>query len=76
MSYHRDPASDPFLSAGGSDSEEADSEAEAWRYRPDDLLVLAARNEDDVSHLEVTAAAGRLQRSSEDRGGWVTCCAF
>ncbi|EFN57876.1 hypothetical protein CHLNCDRAFT_141885 [Chlorella variabilis] len=58
MSYHRDPAADPFLrsaaGAGGSDSDsDDDSEADAFRLRDDDLLVLAARNEDDVSHLEV-----------------------
>ena len=61
MSYHRDPTADPYLlrgAAGGgrgaadSDSD-TDSEADAFRLRDDDLLILAARNEDDVSHLEV-----------------------
>lgn len=45
------PADDPLLQRN-SDSD-TDSEAEAFRIRDDDLLILAARNEDDVSHLEV-----------------------
>ena len=65
MSYHRDPTADPYLmrsaapgrgtrSTRGDDSDsDTDSEADAFRLREDDLLILAARNEDDVSHLEV-----------------------
>ncbi len=45
------PADDPLLQRN-SDSD-TDSEDEAFRIRDDDLLILAARNEDDVSHLEV-----------------------
>ncbi|PSC72392.1 putative WD repeat-containing [Micractinium conductrix] len=52
MSYHRDPTADPYLQEADSDAD-TDSEAEAWRIRDSDLLILAARNEDDVSHLEV-----------------------
>ncbi|KAL4444359.1 hypothetical protein ABPG75_012096 [Micractinium tetrahymenae] len=51
MAFYRDPSADPLL-AGNSDSD-TDSEGEAFRLRPDDLLILAARNEDDLSHLEV-----------------------
>ncbi len=63
MSYHRDPASDPLLKAGGGggsdDDSDDDSEADAWRLRPEDLIILAARNEDDVSHLEVCAVCAQ-----------------
>lgn len=51
MAFYKDPAADPLL--GGNSDSDTDSEAEAWRLRPDDLLILAARNEDDLSHLEV-----------------------
>ena len=65
MSYHRDPTADPYLQEADSDAD-TDSEAEAWRIRDSDLLILAARNEDDVSHLEV-----RWQRV---RGRWRCEC--
>lgn len=35
------------------DDEDSDSEEDDLRIRDDDLLIVAARNEDDVSHLEV-----------------------
>lgn len=54
--YFRDPTADPFLQRN-SDSD-TDSEAEAFRLHPEDLLILAARNEDDVSHLEVSSSFG------------------
>lgn len=59
MAFYRDPTADPLL-AGNSDSD-TDSEAEAFRLRPDDLLILAARNEDDLSHLEVGWGWGRVE---------------
>lgn len=75
--FFRDPTADPLLrGGGGSDSEDGDSEAEAWRLRPDDLLVLAARNEDDVSHLEVGEARQQAQhrgRSAAGREGVEVC---
>lgn len=53
MGYHRNPEGDPFLSRGGASDSDTDSEGEALRLRETDLLILAARNDEDVSHLEV-----------------------
>lgn len=53
MAFHRNPAEDPYLTKHGSDSESDDSEAEDLRIRDNDLLILAARNDEDVSHLEM-----------------------
>ena len=65
MAYHRDPANDPYLKAGraarggaDSDDESTGSEAEALRLKESDLLILAARNEDDCSYLEVGCEGG------------------
>jgi periodic tryptophan protein 1 len=41
------------LEDSDEDDEDSDSEEEDLRIRDDDLLILAARNEDDVSHLEM-----------------------
>ena len=41
---------DPYLKV--QDSEDDTSEIEDLTFKPDDLIILAARNEDDVSHLE------------------------
>ena len=67
MAFHRNPADDPFLKQGGAnnDSDDSASEGEDLRLRPDkDLLILAARNEDDVSYLEVSCGAGFLSQYS------------
>lgn len=45
-----DADGDPYITLGG---EEEDSEDEGFEIKPTDLLILAARNEDDVSNLEV-----------------------
>ncbi|CAG9461874.1 unnamed protein product [Pedinophyceae sp. YPF-701] len=47
---HLDPRDDPYLQGGESAS---DSSVEDFEVKPTDNVVLAARNEDDVSHLEV-----------------------
>ena len=52
MAFHRNPADDPYLTKHGSDSD-SDSESEDLRIRDSDLLILAARNEEDMSHLEM-----------------------
>jgi periodic tryptophan protein 1 len=41
---------DPYLTLGDSDE---DSEIEDLELKPDDLLILAARSEDDIHNLEV-----------------------
>jgi len=58
MAYHRDPKQDPYFNRGsvdgdGSDEDVDESEAGDLTLRESDLLIMAARNEEDVSHLEV-----------------------
>ena len=56
MAFHRNPEDDPYLrqAAGQADGDDdSASEAEDLRLHENDLLILAARNEDDVSYLEV-----------------------
>ena len=49
--YYANEAADPYLKlAAVSDN---DSEADDMELREDDFVLLAARNQDDVSHLEV-----------------------
>lgn len=51
MAYYADPADDPYLNKDGqSDGGDSDDELE---YRETDLLIAAARNEEDISHLEI-----------------------
>lgn len=66
------PADDPLLQRN-SDSD-TDSEAEAFRIRDDDLLILAARNEDDVSHLEVGRWLQGSWAGAAQGQAWLTCC--
>lgn len=62
---------------GGEES----TDDEDYVIQPDDLLILAARNEDDVSNLEVwlyeeaSAATGRwhLERCSNPAGSHCCC---
>ena len=56
--YYRGSREDPYLKGGGAedpaeDSDDDASERDELHLRPSDLLILSARNEDDVSHLEV-----------------------
>ncbi len=56
MAFHRNPEDDPYLKQGGGEDDSDDdsgSEAEDLRLQENDILILAARNEDDVSYLEV-----------------------
>ena len=53
MAYYGNNDEDPFIQL--SAAKDADSEAEDFELRGDDFIILAARNEDDVSHLEVGA---------------------
>ena len=41
---------DPYITLQESDDA---SEIDDLNFKPTDLIILAARNEDDVSHLEV-----------------------
>jgi periodic tryptophan protein 1 len=74
MAYHRNPRDDPYLRAGrppvgGGDTDDdssaaSDSEGGDLRLSDADLLIMAARNEDDVSHLEVW-----VYEEPDERGG-------
>ena len=64
MAYHRNPADDPYLSRAGPDSQsEDDSEAEDLRIKDGDLVILSARSDEDVSHLEMW-----VYEEPDDRG--------
>ncbi len=49
MAYHSRPEDDPYITV----HEDSDSEKDDFVLKGTDRLILAARNEDDVSHLEV-----------------------
>lgn len=51
MAYYGDNIEDPYIKL--SAMEEIDSEAEDEKVRKDDFVLLAAKNEDDLSLLEV-----------------------
>lgn len=69
MAFHRNPQDDPYLK-NNEDSEDSGDEAEDLRLRETDLLILAARNEDDVSYLEVcgVCSCALANRCSRERG--------
>ena len=50
LSYYNSNQQDPNISKHGA---EADSEAEDFEVQASDYVILAARNEDAVSHIEV-----------------------
>ena len=55
MVYHSRPEDDPYITQqGDSDSDKGD-----FVLKGTDRLILAARNEDDVSHLEVQRSSFR-----------------
>ena len=51
MAYYRTNDEDPYIKLAAV--KDVDSEADDFEIKGDDFLILAARNEDDVSHLEV-----------------------
>lgn len=52
MAYYSRAEDDPYLAKA------SDSEDEEVNLKKSDFLILAARNEDDVSHLEASGNAG------------------
>ena len=50
LSYYKSNYQDPNISHQGG---EDDSEAEDFEVQASDFVILAARNEDEVSHIEV-----------------------
>ncbi len=69
---------DPYLAAGAGDSDDDDGEdsedAEDFVIRPDDLLILAARNEDEVSNLEVSSVHNQSLHMDSCRVVCDGCC--
>lgn len=51
LSYYQSNHQDPNISHQGG---EDDSEAEDFEVQASDFIILAARNEDEVSHIEVS----------------------
>ncbi len=51
LSYYQSNQQDPNISKHGG---EDDSEADDFEVHASDFVILAARNEDEVSHIEVT----------------------
>ena len=67
MAYYSRPEDDPYITV----HEDSDSEKDDFVLKLSDLLILAARNEDDVSHLEVRP---RLQCFAlHPRAAMITC---
>ena len=52
LSYYKSNHQDPNISNQGG---EDDSEAEDFEVTASDFVILAARNEDEVSHIEVSS---------------------
>lgn len=52
MSYYKSNVEDPYITLDAT-AEHSESDAEDNELRETDFIILAARNEDDVSHLEV-----------------------
>ena len=50
MAYHSRPEDDPYI----TQHDDSDSEKDDFVLKGTDRLILAARNEDDVNHLEVS----------------------
>ncbi len=57
LSYYKSNQQDPNISKHGG---EDDSEAEDFEVQASDFVILAARNEDEVSHIEVRSPADIL----------------
>jgi periodic tryptophan protein 1 len=73
LAYYKDPSADPYLTKNktkkgkkddsSDDESDGDSEDDELHLKDTDLLILTARNEDDVSHLEVW-----VYEQPDDRG--------
>ena len=51
MAYYRSNLEDPYITL--ADPEAVESEGEDYEIRGSDFVLLTAKNEDEVSHLEV-----------------------
>jgi len=73
MAYYGADQEDPYIQLSAVKDE--DSEAEDFEIRGDDYILLAARNEDDVSHLEVRPSikpTWRVERAGAAYGAWLS----
>lgn len=52
LAYYANNAADPYIKLAAAADALDDSEKDDFEIRGDDFLLLAAKNEDDVSHLE------------------------
>ncbi|CAI5987764.1 unnamed protein product [Closterium sp. NIES-64] len=65
--YYRSNDEDPYLTkAEGAEDEDDEDEIEDLTIRDTDLLILAARNEDDVSFIEVWVCEEQQRQEGED----------
>ena len=62
MAYYGDNAEDPYIRLAAVD--DADSDADDEKIKKNDYVLLAARNEDDLSLLEVCSSFLNLSPSS------------
>ncbi|KAH9250019.1 hypothetical protein BASA83_001068 [Batrachochytrium salamandrivorans] len=53
LAYYNSNKDDPFIELGGEEDDDEDEELEEMRISPTDNLIVAAKTEDDISHLEV-----------------------
>lgn len=53
MAFYANPKDDPYLKKRVDGSDASDTESEDDRLRESDLLIMAARNEEDISHLDI-----------------------
>ncbi|CAI5516664.1 unnamed protein product [Closterium sp. Naga37s-1] len=67
--YYRSNDEDPYLTkAEGAEDEDDEDEIEDLTIRDTDLLILAARNEDDVSFIEVWVCEEQQKREEGEDG--------
>eukprot|EP00890_Picochlorum_soloecismus_P004609 jgi/Picsp_1/5149/NSC_02512-R1_protein len=63
MAFYANPKDDPYLKKGDSDA--SDTDAEDDTLRESDLLIMAARNEEDISHLDIWVYEERNKGNSD-----------
>ena len=72
MSYYRSNHEDPYITLNAVDKA-SDSEAEDDELRESDFVILSARNEDDVSHLEVSSTPENADLPSSIEAPQLSC---
>eukprot|EP00270_Netrium_digitus_P010876 TRINITY_DN3403_c0_g1_i1.p1 TRINITY_DN3403_c0_g1~~TRINITY_DN3403_c0_g1_i1.p1 ORF type:complete len:584 (+),score=199.20 TRINITY_DN3403_c0_g1_i1:238-1752(+) len=67
--YYATNVDDPYITR--ADDEDEEEEIDDLTLRPTDLLILTARNEDDVSHIEVWVCEEEAVNADDDEEGAV-----